>query len=115
MSINWIYLIVGGLFEAVFALSLAKAHSASGKDFALWIVLFLISVTASMWLLFKAMGGESPIAVGTAYAVWGATGAFFTIVAGVVLLNEPTSFWRVFFLATLVLSVVGLQVVSGSN
>ena len=63
-----------------------------------------------VFLLFQAMGGEGAIPVGTAYAVWGAIGAIGTVIAGIVLFNEPVTFWRMFFLSTLVVSVVGLQV-----
>ena len=68
-----------------------------------------------VFLLFQAMGGEGAIPVGPAYAVWGAIGAIGTVIAGIVLFNEPVTFWRMFFLSTLVVSVVGLQVVSGES
>ncbi len=111
MSINWILLIIGGLFETGFALSLGKAQQTSGKAMWLWLANFLVCVSISMYFLFKAMGGAKPIPVGTAYAVWGAIGAFGTVVGGIVLFQEPVTLWRLFFLTTLVLSVVGLQVV----
>lgn len=112
MSINWILLIVGGFFETGFAISLGKAQQSDGKEMIWWLVSFAICVSASMFLLFKAMGGENPIPVGTAYAVWGAIGAIGTVIAGILLFHEPATFWRMFFLTTLVISVVGLQVVS---
>ncbi|MFA5677078.1 MAG: SMR family transporter [Pseudomonas sp.] len=114
MSINWILLIIGGLFETGFAVSLGKAQQASGKALAVWLIVFAVCVAISMYLLFKAMGGPKAIPVGTAYAVWGAIGAFGTVVAGILLFNEPVTFWRLLFLSTLVLSVVGLQMVSAS-
>lgn len=114
MSINWILLIIGGLFETGFAVSLGKAQQSSGKSFAFWILIFAVCVCISMYLLFKAMGGERAIPVGTAYAVWGAIGAFGTVVAGILLFNEPVTLWRMVFLTTLVLSVVGLQMVSSA-
>lgn len=58
------------------------------------------------------MGGENAIPVGTAYAVWGAIGAIGTVLAGILLFKAPVTFWRLLFLPTLVISVVGLQVVS---
>ena len=112
MSINWILLIVGGLFETLFAISLGKAQQTTGKEFWIWIMIFLASVSLSMFLLFKAMGGAQAIPVGTAYAVWGAIGAIGTIIFGIILFNEPVSFWRLFFLSTLVFSIIGLQMVS---
>lgn len=112
MSVNWIMLIVGGLFETGFAISLEKAQHTEGREFWLWILAFVISVSASMFLLFRALGGEKPIPVGTAYAVWGAIGATCTVIAGILLFKEPAGFWRLFFLSTLILSVIGLQLVS---
>lgn len=109
---NWILLIIGGLFETGFAISLGKAQHTSGKEMLLWLLTFAVSVCISMYLLFKAMGGENAIPVGTAYAVWGAIGAIGTVIAGILLFKEPVTFWRLFFLSTLVISVVGLQVVS---
>ena len=115
MSINWILLIIGGLFETGFAISLGKVQQTSGKEFWFWLVAFAVSVSLSMYLLYKAMGGEKAIPVGTAYAVWGAIGAIGTVVAGILIFKEPVTLWRMFFLSTLVASVVGLQMVSSHN
>lgn len=112
ISINWILLIIGGLFETGFAISLGKAQQSSGKELVLWLISFAICVSISMFLLFKAMGGEKAIPVGTAYAVWGAIGAVGTVISGIILFKEPASFWRLFFLSTLVISIVGIQMVS---
>jgi quaternary ammonium compound-resistance protein SugE len=115
MSVNWILLLIGGLFETGFAISLGKAQHTSGKEQWLWLASFVICVSISMYLLFRAMGGEKAIPVGTAYAVWGAIGAIGTVIAGILLFKEPVTFWRMFFLSTLVISVVGLQVVSSNT
>lgn len=112
MNINWIILIIGGLFETGFAVSLGKAQHTSGKEMWLWLLSFIVCVSVSMYLLFKAMGGDNPIPVGTAYAVWGAIGAVGTVIAGILLFKEPVTFWRMFFISTLVISVIGLQTVS---
>ncbi len=61
------------------------------------------------------MGGERAIPVGTAYAVWGAIGAVGTVIMGILLFKEPVTFWRMFFLFTLIVSVIGLQVVSSDS
>lgn len=114
MTINWILLLVGGVFETGFAISLGKAQQHTGKEFWLWLVAFAVSVSISMYLLFRSMGGENAIPVGTAYAVWGAIGAVGTVVAGILLFKEPVTFWRLLFLSTLILSVVGLQIVSAA-
>lgn len=115
MSINWLLLVVGGMFETVFAVSLGKAQHSTGKQQLLWLLLFAVSVGISMFFLYKSMGGARPIPVGTAYAVWGAIGALGTVIAGIFLFHEPATFWRMFFISTLVLSVIGLQMVSSTG
>lgn len=112
MTINWLMLFIGGVFEAAFAVSLGKAQQSVGKTQALWLALFLMCVSLSMFLLYKSMGGDKPIAVGTAYAVWGAIGAVGTVIAGILIFEEPVTFWRMFFLSSLIASVIGLQWVS---
>lgn len=112
MTINWMLLILGGLFETGFAVSLGKAQESTGSSFWLWILSFAINVCVSMFLLYKAMSGTDGIPVGTAYAVWGAIGAIGTVIFGIIIFKEPIHFWRIFFLATLIISVVGLQIAS---
>ncbi len=113
IMINWVYLIVGGLFEAAFAFSLERLSENTGKTALMWFLSFAISVSISMFLLYKAISGENAIPVGTGYAVWGGIGAVCTVLAGIFFLNESTAFWRIFFLCTLVLSIIGLNLVSG--
>ncbi|GAL85498.1 small multidrug resistance protein [Sporocytophaga myxococcoides] len=52
------------------------------------------------------------IPMGTAYAVWTGIGAAGTVIVGMIFFKEPTDFWRLFFIATLILSVAGLKFVA---
>ncbi len=52
------------------------------------------------------------IPLGTAYAVWTGIGAVGTAIIGILLFKEPSEFWRVFFIFTLIASIVGLKLVS---
>ena len=49
--------------------------------------------------------------IGTAYAVWTGIGAAGSVLVGILIFKEPATFWRVFFLTTLILSLVGLKFV----
>ena len=51
---NWIILIIAGLFEVGFTFCLGKIKGATGTDFYLWGAGFVISVILSMFLLAKA-------------------------------------------------------------
>lgn len=106
---NWIILIIAGLFEVLFATCLGKAKEASGNEVYLWYGGFIIALAISMALLIKA---SQSIPIGTAYAVWTGIGAAGTVLVGILLFKEPATFWRVFFLATLIMSIVGLKAVS---
>lgn len=106
---NWIILILAGLCEVAFANCLGKAKTASGTDVYLWYGAFLITCTLSMVLLIKA---TQTLPIGTAYAVWTGIGAVGTVIVGILLFKDPASFWRLFFLSTLIISIVGLKFVA---
>jgi quaternary ammonium compound-resistance protein SugE len=106
---NWMLLILGGLFEVGFAACLGKAKITAGVTAALWYLGFALCLIISMLLLIKAI---QTIPIGTAYAVWTGVGAVGTVIVGVLLFHEPTDFWRLFFLFTLIISIVGLKFVS---
>jgi len=106
---NWIILIIAGLFEVAFASCLGKAKTTTGTEMYYWYIGFVISLTVSMLLLMKA---TETLPLGTAYAVWTGIGAVGTVLVGIFVFKEPAAFWRLFFLATLVGSIVGLKVVS---
>lgn len=112
MNINWILLVIGGVFEAGFALSLGKAQDSVGKEKWMWLALFAVCVSISMYLLYRSMGGARPIPVGTAYAVWAGIGAVCSVVFGIFVFSEPVTLWRMVFLTTLIVSLVGLQIVT---
>lgn len=106
---NWLILIVAGLFESGFAFCLGKMKGISGTEWYLWGLGFLIYLTLSMLLLAKAV---QTIPIGTAYPIWTGIGAVGTVILGFLFFNEPTSFWRLFFISTLIISIVGLKMVS---
>ncbi len=106
---NWLILIVAGLFEVGFASCLGKVRENSGVEMYWWFAVFIISLTVSMALLLKA---TQTLPIGTAYAVWTGIGAVGTVLVGILVFKEPVSFWRVFFITTLICSIVGLKAVA---
>lgn len=106
---SWILLIIGGLFEVAFASCLGKAKETTGMESAYWMFGFLLSLTVSMFLLYKA---TQVLPIGTAYAVWTGIGAVGTVLVGIFVFKEPASFWRLFFIMTLIASIIGLKFVS---
>ncbi len=106
---NWFILIIAGLFEVGFALCLGKAKETTGTTSWYWLGGFFICLTISMVLLYKA---SQTLPIGTAYAVWTGIGAVGTVLVGIFLFKEPADFWRVFFISTLIISIIGLKAVS---
>ena len=109
---NWIILIIAGLFEVGFTTCLGKANQSSGSAFTFWILGFFVSLSLSMYLLYRATSGADALPLGTAYGVWTGIGAVGTVLVGVLFFREPVTFWRLFFIFTLIGSVVGLKMVS---
>jgi quaternary ammonium compound-resistance protein SugE len=103
---DWIILVIAGLFEAAFAFCLGKAKLSTGMEMYLWYAGFLLTLTVSMLLLIKA---TQTLPIGTAYAVWTGIGAVGTVLIGIFVFKEPASFLRIFFLSTLIFSIIGLK------
>ena len=108
-NMNWILLIIAGLFEVGFATCLGKAKESTGNTSLLWYGGFLVCLSISMILLVKA---TKELPIGTAYAVWTGIGAVGSVLVGIIVFKEPATFWRVFFITTLILSIVGLKMVT---
>ena len=106
---NWIILIVAGLFEVAFAFCLGKAKETTGNEMYLWYAGFFVALSISMALLMKA---TETLPIGTSYAVWTGIGAAGTVLVGIFVFEEPATFLRMFFLTTLIASIVGLKAVS---
>ena len=106
---NWIILVIAGLFEVAFAFCLGKAKGTAGYEMYLWYAGFFITLAISMGLLIKA---TQTLPIGTAYAVWTGIGAVGTVFVGILVFKEPATLLRILFLTTLIGSIVGLKVVS---
>lgn len=106
---NWIILIIAGLFEVAFAFCLGKAKQTSGSEMYQWYAGFLVTLIISMGLLIKT---TQSLPIGTAYAIWTAVGAVGTVLVGIFIFKEPATFLRILFLTTLIASIVGLKAVS---
>ena len=106
---NWVMLIIAGLFEVAFAFCLGKAKETTGNEMYAWYAGFLMALCISMALLMKA---TQTLPIGTAYAVWTGIGAVGTALVGIIFFKEPATFMRLLFLVTLIGSIIGLKAVS---
>lgn len=105
---DWIVLIIDGLFETAFAFCLGKMKGKKGRAYRLWSAGFVVCLVVSMWLLAIAV---QTLPIGTAYPVWTGIGAVGTVLLGIVCFHERASFARIFFMTTLIASIIGLKMV----
>ena len=102
----WTYLILAGVIEIGFSPMLKLTENFTKLLPTVGFVLFAIT---SFYMLTKAL---EHIPIGTAYAVWTGIGAVGTVVIGILLYDDPVNAMRIFFLMTLIGSIVGLNLVS---
>lgn len=102
----WLVLIIAGCLEVAWA---SVLPSTNGLTRPAPTAVFVLLLAASMFLLARA---AEAIPIGTAYAVWVGIGAVGAAVVGIVVRGDPATLARLAFLTLLVVSVIGLKVVS---
>lgn len=100
---NWIILIIAGLFEVGWAVGLKYTEGFT----RLWPTLgTIVSMIISLGLLGIAMKG---LPLGTAYSIWVGVGAVGTVILGIVLLGESASVARMISVALIIAGIIGLK------
>lgn len=106
---EWVYLVVAGLFEIGWAIGLkyTEGFTKLGPSVAT-----IIGMILSFGLLSLAL---RTLPIGTAYAIWTGIGAVGTAVLGMVLFKEPADVARLVCIGLIVAGVIGLKLVTPSN
>ena len=99
----WVLLVIAGILEAGWAVGLKFTN---GFTKPLPSLLTIAGIVASMYLLAVA---ARTLPIGTAYAVWVGIGALGAMILGMVVLGEPATPLRIFFVALLLISIIGLK------
>ena len=102
----WVYLIIAGVFEVVWAIGLKYAKGFT-KLFPSLITIG--GMLVSFYLLSLAI---KTIPLGTAYAVWTGIGVFGTVLLGIILFGEPVHVLRVVFIGLILTGILGLKLTS---
>ena len=100
---NWIILIVAGLFEVGWAIGLKYTEGFTRLWPTIWTVAAMV---ISLGLLGIAMKG---LPVGTAYSIWVGVGAVGTVILGIALLGESASVARMISVALIIAGIIGLK------
>ncbi len=105
-TVAWVFLIIAGLLEVVWAIGLKYTQGFT----RLWPTLGTVTaMVASFLLLAQAL---KTIPVGTGYAVWTGIGAVGAAIVGMVYLGEPRTTARIVCLLLIVAGIVGLNLAS---
>lgn len=99
----WLYLVIAGIFETVWATTLKFSHGFQKLDFTIYTI---VAMAASFWLLAKAIK-SLPLSI--AYPVWTGIGAVGTIIVGVVLFGDRLSPLTWGFVLLLLIGIVGIK------
>ncbi|MBX2996304.1 MAG: quaternary ammonium compound efflux SMR transporter SugE [Bdellovibrionaceae bacterium] len=105
-SVAWVLLFFAGLLEICWAVGLKYT---AGFTKLVPSIFTLTTLAASMVLLAKS---SQVLPIGTAYGVWVGIGALGAAILGIALFDESASPLRLFFLALLLVAIVGLKATS---
>ncbi|KAF0197831.1 MAG: quaternary ammonium compound-resistance protein SugE [Bacteroidetes bacterium] len=102
----WIILIVAGLFETVWAVSMKYSEGFT----RLWpSVITAVAMVISLYLLAVAL---RTLPLGTAYTVWTGIGALGTVIYGIAVFGESKDLLKMVFVMMILGGIVGLKIVS---
>jgi quaternary ammonium compound-resistance protein SugE len=105
---NWLILVIAGLFEVVWAVGLKYTHGFT----RLWpSVGTAMAMAVSVVLLAIAL---KTLPVGTGYAIWVGIGAIGTAIAGILLFGESVSTLKIVSIVLLVAGMAGLKLSSAA-
>mgnify|MGYP001059116768 CR=1 FL=1 len=106
MALAWIYLVVAGLLEVVWATGMKYSEGFS----RFWPTAgTLVAMLASFGLLSISM---KTLPLGTSYTVWTGIGAVGAVLVGILVFGESSSPARLLFIAMIITGIVGLKLTS---
>ncbi|MEI2582179.1 DMT family transporter [Scytonema sp. PRP1] len=102
----WIYLLIAGLFEVGWAISIkySQGFTRVGPSVATIALMIL-----SFGFLSRAL---RTLPLGTAYTIWTGIGAIGTVFLGIILFQEPIEVRRLTCIGLILIGVIGLRLVS---
>jgi quaternary ammonium compound-resistance protein SugE len=105
-KMEWVYLLIAGLFEAAWAIGLKYTEGFTRLYPSIFTVACMI---ISFDFLSRAL---KTLPIGTAYAVWTGIGIIGTTVLGILLFKESMDFGRIVCIFLIFSGVLGLKLIS---
>lgn len=103
---SWLYLLVAGALEVIWAFSMKQSHGFTRLTPSL---ITLVTMLGSFWLLALAM---RTMPLGTAYTIWTGIGAIGAFLVGIIVFGEPVNALRI---TAAILIVAGLLLMKLSS
>ncbi|MEW9674178.1 multidrug efflux SMR transporter [Ammoniphilus sp. 3BR4] len=103
---SWIFIVIAGLLEVGVVISLKFSEGFSRLKPTLAFISFVL---LSLFFLSLALK-EIPISIG--YGIWTGIGAAGSVLTGMFLFKETKDMKRLFLVAGIIISIVGLRLVS---
>ena len=100
---SWFILIIAGLFEVAFVITMKLSEGFRNKKYS---ILTVLSAAVSFFLLSVAL---KELPVGTGYAVWAGIGAAGSVLMGMIFFREKRSALKFLFLSFIIIGVAGLK------
>ena len=104
---TWIYLILAGLLEVVWATTLKMSEGFSKLSYSTATIFAMI---ASFYFLSRAL---KDLPMGLAYPIWTGIGAVGTMLFGVIFLKDQLSPATWIFVTLLIIGIIGIKLTSG--
>jgi quaternary ammonium compound-resistance protein SugE len=102
----WVYLVIAGLLEIVWAIGLKYTEGFTRLGPSAITIVAMIASVALLGLALRDMP------VGTGYAVWTGIGTVGAAVLGMILFQEPATALRIGCIVLIVAGIVGLKAFS---
>ncbi|WP_137597861.1 DMT family transporter [Paucilactobacillus kaifaensis] len=104
---SWIYLIIAGIFEVVWATAMKLSNGFTRIDYTIATV---VGMLFSFYFLARA---AKILSLSLAYPVWTGIGAVGSVLIGVLLFKDQLSIMTWVFVILLVISIIGIKITSG--
>ena len=104
---EWLFLVIAGGLEVFWSTCMKYSH---GFTEIKYTILTIIGMIFSFLFLSQE---TKTVTIGTAYGVCTGIGALGAVIVGIVLLKEPVTAARIFFVSLLLVGIVGLKATSG--
>lgn len=102
----WVYLVIAGMFETVWAIALKYSQ---GFSRPIPSIITFIGMSVSFYFLAKALKG---IPLGMGYAVWTGIGIIGTFIVSIILFNDYINLTQGICVFLILTGIIGLRLLS---